>query len=62
MSRHRTSTHGGEGQKYSCPKLGCSSAAKIFKRRDNLRDHLKRVHKIASPDEMSAQLNNGKRM
>ncbi|KAH0545041.1 hypothetical protein FGG08_000812 [Glutinoglossum americanum] len=59
MNRHCTSKHGGNGAKYVCPEPECPSASKVFRRRDNLRDHLKRIHKPGTGD-MSGLLDRGK--
>ena len=48
--RHEKSVHKTPGMYFRCMDESCASYMKTFARRDNLKDHLKRMHKM--PQEM----------
>lgn len=53
--RHEKSVHKTPGVYFRCMDENCASYTKTFARRDNLKDHLKRMHKFpAHMDEAEA--------
>ncbi|KAF8426232.1 hypothetical protein EV426DRAFT_530714 [Tirmania nivea] len=48
--RHEKSVHKTPGMYFRCMDESCASYMKTFARRDNLKDHLKRMHKM--PQDM----------
>ncbi|KAF8455713.1 hypothetical protein BGX38DRAFT_1166333 [Terfezia claveryi] len=53
--RHEKSVHKTPGMYFRCMDESCASYMKTFARRDNLKDHLKRMHKMPQDmDDMEA--------
>lgn len=46
LRRHRASVHKTGNLSFHCSVVGCKRQRQGFKRKDNLSEHLKRVHKI----------------
>ncbi|KAI9819454.1 MAG: hypothetical protein M1827_006902 [Pycnora praestabilis] len=60
LDRHGVSVHNKHGKRYRCTRpVNEQKCSRIFARRDNLRDHLKRIHDLIDKDTMTRLLNEG---